>query len=68
MKLKYAVALIKGEDEAILGVFNTKEEADLFGMRTKIPREAGLHCCFSAPFSKGKRVGRNIKIYNYYNA
>ena len=28
MKLKYAVALIKGEQEAILGVFNTKEEAD----------------------------------------
>jgi hypothetical protein len=68
MKLKYAVALIKGEQEAILGVFNTKEEADRFGAGTKIPREAGLHYCFSAPFSKGRPVGKNIKIYNYYNA
>ena len=68
MKTKFAVALIKGENEAILGVFNTKAEADRFGEGTKIPREAGLHYCFSAPFAKGKPVGRSIKVYNYYNA
>ena len=67
MKTKFAVALMKGESEAILGVFNTKEEADRFGEGTRIPREAGIHYCFSAPFSKGRPVGNNIKIYNYYN-
>lgn len=67
MKKKFAVALLSGENESILGVFNTKEEADRFGFGTRIPREAGLHYCFSAPFAKGKPVGRNIKVYNYYN-
>ena len=68
MKLKYAVALMKGENEAILGIFNSIEEADKFGFGTRIPREAGLHYCFAAPFSKGKPVGRNIRVYTYYNA
>ncbi|MBE6644020.1 MAG: hypothetical protein E7612_01420 [Ruminococcaceae bacterium] len=67
MKLKYAVALMKGENESILGVFNSREEADKFGFSTRIPREAGLQYCFSAPFAKGKPVGKNIRIYNYYN-
>ena len=68
MKLKYAVALMKGENESILGVFNTREEADKFGASNRIPKEAGLHYCFAAPFSKGKPKGRNIKVYSYYNA
>ena len=68
MKLKYAVALMKGENEAILGIFNSREEADHFGEVNKMPKEAGLHYCFAAPFSKGKPVGRNIKVYSYYNA
>ena len=68
MKTKFAVALMKGENEAILGVFNTKAEADKFGESARIPREAGLHYCFSAPFAKGRPVGRSIKVYNYYNA
>ena len=34
MKTKFAVALIKGENESILGIFNTKEEADRFGFGT----------------------------------
>ena len=68
MKTKFAVALIKGENESILGVFDTREEADRFGYGTKIPKEAGLHYCFSAPFAKGRPVGRSIKIYSYYNA
>ena len=68
MKTKFAVALMKGEHESILGIFNTREEADNFGYATRIPREAGLQYCFAAPFAKGKPVGRNIKIYDYYNA
>ena len=68
MKLKYAVALMKGENESILGVFNTREEADRFGFGTRIPREAGLHYCFASPFSKGKPIGKSIKVYSYYNA
>ena len=67
MKLKYAVALMKGGNESILGIFNTKEEADYFGEANKMPKEAGLHYCFAAPFSKGRPVGRNIKVYSYYN-
>ena len=67
MKVKYAVALMKGENEAILGIFNSIEEADKFGFGTRIPREAGLHYCFAAPFAKGKPVGRNIRVYTYYN-
>ena len=59
---------MKGENEAILGIFNSIEEADKFGFGTRIPREAGLHYCFAAPFSKGKPVGRNIRVYTYYNA
>ena len=68
VKVKYAVALINGENESILGVFNTKEEADRFGFATRIPKEAGLHYCFAALFAKGKPIGKNIKVYNYYNA
>ena len=67
MKLKYAVAIMKGEDETILGVFGTKEEADIFGRKNRIPHEAGLQYCFAAPFCKGKPTGSSIKIYNYYN-
>ena len=67
MKKKFAVALAKGESEMILGIFNTRDEADLFGRMNKVPHTAGLQYCFSAPFSKGKPVGKNIKIYNYYN-
>ncbi len=68
MKLKYAVALMKGENESILGVFNTKEEADRFGESNRMPREAGLYYCFASRFSGKKPIGNNIKVYNYYNA
>ena len=67
MKLKYAVALMKGGNESILGIFNTKEEADRFGEGNRIPREAGLEYCFSSAFAKGKPVGKSIKVYSYYN-
>ena len=67
MKLKYAVALMNGGNESILGVFNTKEEADRFGNGNRLPREAGLHYCFAAQFVKGKQVGNNVSVYDYYN-
>lgn len=67
MKVKYAVAVMTGEEETILGVFNTKEEADYFGTHNRIPHAAGLEYCFSSKFSRGVPVGNNIKVYNYYN-
>ncbi len=67
MKLKYAVALMCEGNESILGIFNTKEEADRFGESRKMPSEAGLCYCFASRFSAGKPQGKNIKVYNYYN-
>ena len=67
MKIKYAVALMKGEEETILGIFNTKAEADDFGKENKLPHSMGLQYCFAARFVKGVPVGNNISVYNYYN-
>ena len=67
MKVKYAVALMCGEEETILGVFNTKDEADRFGYNNKIPHTSGLQYCFASKFSNGNPVGNSIEIYNYYN-
>ena len=67
MKLKYAVALMRGERETILGIFNTKAEADIFGMNNRISHTVGLQYCFASKFANGTPIGNNIKIYNYYN-
>ena len=67
MKMKYAVAIMSGEDETILGVFNTKDEADRYGYENILPHSAGLQYCFASMFSGAVPVGNNIKIYNYYN-
>ena len=67
MKIKYAVAIMSGEDETILGIFNTKAEADNYGYANKLPHSAGLQYCFASKFSGTNPVGNNIKIYNYYN-
>ena len=64
---KFAVALMSGEEETILGVFDTREEADFFGTHNRIPHAAGLQYCFAANFSKGMPIGNNIQIYDYYN-
>ena len=66
MKLKYAVALLKSGEEKILGIFNTKDEADSFGSLNRLPAEAGLQFCFSALFAGNVPHG-NLKIYDYYN-
>ena len=67
MKMKYAVAIISGEDETILGIFNTKDEADKYGYENKLPHSAGLQYCFASKFSGGVPTGNSIKIYDYYN-
>lgn len=67
MKMKYAVALMRGEEETILGIFNTKEEADLYGTKNRISHLVGLQYCFASNFSNGRPVGNNIKVYNFYN-
>ena len=66
MKLKYAVALLKGGEEKILGIFNTKAEADSFGVSNTLPTDAGLQYCFSALFLGDEPTG-NLKVYDYYN-
>jgi hypothetical protein len=67
MKIKYAVAIMTGEDETILGIFNTKAEADKYGYENKLPHSAGLQYCFASKFCGGVPIGNSIKIYNYYN-
>ena len=66
MKFKYAVALLKGGEEKILGIFNTKDEADKFGNSNKLPSDAGLQYCFAANF-KGAVPSGSVKVYDYYN-
>ena len=66
MKLKFAVALLKSGEEKILGIFNTKAEADSFGENNTLPTEAGLQYCFSALF-KGDVPTSDFKVYDYYN-
>ena len=66
MKLKYAVALLKGGEEKILAIFNTKDEADKYGIKNRLPSDAGLQYCFSALF-KGEIPEGNMKIYDFYN-
>ena len=67
MKIKYAVAVMNGEEETILGIFNTKDEADYYGTHNRVPHSAGLQYCFASKFSKGRPIGNSIEVYNYYN-
>lgn len=68
MKFQYAVALLKNNRETILGVFNTKEEADRFGRTNRISRTAGLQYCFGTTFLDGVPVGNRYRIFGSYNA
>lgn len=67
METKYAVALLKGDEEKILAIFDTKAEADKFGISNKVPYEEGLEYCFSSLFLAGVPQGNSMKIYDYYN-
>jgi hypothetical protein len=66
--VKYAVAIVKGENETILGVFASEKDADEFAKAKRIPHEAGLCYCFSAPFRGRKLLGKSIRIHSFYNA
>ena len=66
--VKYAVALLKGDNEEIMGIFDTRAEADEYGKSNPISHEKGLHYCFMADFNEGKFLGNSISIYSYYNA
>jgi hypothetical protein len=67
MEMKYAVALLKGDEEKILAIFDTKEEADFYGNNNKVSHDEGLQYCFSSLFLAGKPQGNSVKIYDYYN-
>ncbi len=67
MEKKFAVALLKGDEEIILGLFGTKEEADTFGHTNCISHSEGLQYCFSSYFIGNRQVGADISIYDYYN-
>ena len=64
---KYAIAVMNGEEETILAVFDTYAEADEYGRRNVVPHSAGLEYCFSSIFSDLVPVGESIRVYNYYN-
>lgn len=67
MEKKFAVALLRGDEETILGLFGTKEEADRFGRANRISHSEGLQYCFSSYFIGNRQVGADIAIYDYYN-
>lgn len=67
MEYKYAVALLKGDEEKIMAIFDTKEEADTFGITNRVPHELGLQYCFAANFKAGIPQGNSMSIYSYYN-
>ncbi len=67
MDYKYAVALISGADERIMGIFDTKEDADEFGRRNVVPKEMGLQYCFSSLFTRNGKPRGDVRIYDYYN-
>ena len=66
--VKYAVAVVKGENETILGVFASERDADAFAKKNRVPLAAGLHYCFSTTFRGRVPVGKSIRIHSYYNA
>ncbi|MCQ2413396.1 MAG: hypothetical protein MJ082_01175 [Clostridia bacterium] len=66
-EFKFAVAVLKGDEEIIMGLFDTKAEADAFGMRHPVAHSEGLQYCFASNFMQGKPCGEEMSIYNYYN-
>ncbi len=68
MSYKYAVALMKNGKERILGVFETRAEADEYGYSNPIPQEEGLQYCFASSFLGNTPCGSDISIYSTYNA
>ena len=68
MEYKYAVALLTHGEEKIMGIFDTKEDADEFGRNNIVPHEVGLQFCFSSLFTRTGIPRGDVKIYDYYNS
>ncbi len=67
MEYKFAVAVITRGEEQILGLFDTKEDADAYGNTHKVPRERGLQYCYSSLFTRTGIQRGDIQMYDYYN-
>ena len=67
MEYKYAVALLCEGQEKIMGIFDTKEDADEFGRSNVISSERGLQYCFSSLFTRTGIPRGDVRIYDYYN-
>ena len=68
MEYKYAVALLRHGEEEIMGIFDTKEDADEFGTQNIVPHEIGLQFCFSSLFTRTGQPRGDVRIYDYYNS
>ena len=68
MEYKYAVALLSHGEEKIMGIFDTKEDADEFGRNNVVPHEVGLQFCFSSMFTRTGIPRGDMRIYDYYNS
>ena len=68
MEYKYAVALLCRGEEKIMGIFDTKEDADEFGRSNVVPHEVGLQFCFSSLFTRTGIPRGDMRIYDYYNS
>jgi len=67
MEYKYAVALISRGEEQIMGVFDTKEDADEYGRAHTVPYECGLQYCFASLFTRTGKPRGDMRIFDYYN-
>lgn len=67
MEYKFAVALLKRGEEQILGIFDTKEDADAFGRANVMPADCGLQYCFSSLFTRTGKPRGDVRIFDYYN-
>ena len=67
MEYKFAVALLTEGEEKILGLFDTKEDADEYGRHHRIPRERGLQYCYSSLFTRNGQQRGDMRVYDYYN-
>lgn len=67
MEYKFAVALLTAGEEKILGLFDSKEDADEYGRQHKIPRERGLQYCYSSLFTRNGQQRGDMRAYDYYD-
>lgn len=64
---KFAIEFTHGDDETILELFDTKEQAMAAGeqYRKQYTREQGLLSCILADFDEnGNRIGNSYRFYD----